>query len=90
MATNWIQEKVWLSQEVEKLRVMFLEMKNEKAELMVKCQSHRNILEENLRRSDKELKKLDDIVQHIYETLLSIPEVVRGCKELQGLLEFLS
>ncbi|XP_072603915.1 sperm-associated antigen 5 isoform X4 [Vulpes vulpes] len=90
MATNWIQEKVWLSQEVEKLRVMFLEMKNEKAELMVKFQSHRNILEENLRRSDKELKKLDDIVQHIYETLLSIPEVVRGCKELQGLLEFLS
>ncbi|XP_006184991.1 sperm-associated antigen 5 isoform X1 [Camelus ferus] len=90
MATNWIQEKVWLSQEVDKLRVMFLEMKNEKAKLMVKFQSHRNILEENLRRSDKELKKLDDIVQHIYETLLSIPEVVRGCKELQGLLEFLS
>ncbi|KAK2493788.1 hypothetical protein MC885_021085 [Smutsia gigantea] len=90
MATNWIQEKVWLSQEVDKLRVMFLEMKNEKAKLMAKFQSHRNILEENLRRSDKELKKLDDIVQHIYETLLSIPEVVRGCKELQGLLEFLS
>ncbi|XP_014717571.1 sperm-associated antigen 5 isoform X1 [Equus asinus] len=90
MATDWIQEKVWLSQEVDKLRVMFLEMKNEKAKLMVKFQSHRNILEENLRRSDKELKKLDDIVQHIYETLLSIPEVVRGCKELQGLMEFLS
>lgn len=90
MATNWIQEKVWLSQEVDKLRVMFLEMKNEKAKLVVKFQGHRNILEENLRRSDKELKKLDDIVQHIYETLLSIPEVVKGCKELQGLLDFLS
>ncbi|XP_008580864.1 PREDICTED: sperm-associated antigen 5 isoform X2 [Galeopterus variegatus] len=90
MATDWIQEKVWLSQEVDKLRVMLLEMKNEKTKLMGKFQSHRNILEENLRRSDKELKKLDDIVQHIYETLLSIPEVVRSCKELQGLLEFLS
>ncbi|XP_063574623.1 sperm-associated antigen 5 isoform X7 [Pongo abelii] len=90
MATSWIQEKVWLSQEVDKLRVMFLEMKNEKEKLMIKFQSHRNILEENLRRSDKELEKLDDIVQHIYKTLLSIPEVVRGCKELQGLLEFLS
>ncbi|XP_048221482.1 sperm-associated antigen 5 [Perognathus longimembris pacificus] len=87
---NWIQEKVCLSQEVDKLRLMFLEMKNEKANLVVKYQSHRNILEENLRRSDTELKKLDDIVQHIYETLLSIPEVVRSCKELQGLLEFLS
>uniref|UniRef100_A0A8C9PSY1 Sperm associated antigen 5 n=1 Tax=Spermophilus dauricus TaxID=99837 RepID=A0A8C9PSY1_SPEDA len=90
MATNWIQEKVWLSQEVDKLRVMFLEMKNEKAKLMVKFQNHRNILEENLRRSETELKKLDDIVQHIYETLLSIPEVVDSCKELQGLLQFLS
>ncbi|XP_036125413.1 sperm-associated antigen 5 isoform X1 [Molossus molossus] len=90
MATNWIQEKVWLSQEVDKLRMMFLEMKNEKEKLMIKFQSHRNILEENLRRSDRELKKLDDIVQHIYETLLSIPEVVKDCKELQGLLEFLS
>ncbi|KAM5274036.1 sperm-associated antigen 5 [Ctenodactylus gundi] len=90
MATNWIQEKVWLYQEVDKLRVMFLEMKDEKAKLMVKFQSQRNILEENLRRSDAELKKLDDTVQHIYETLLSIPEAVKSCKELQGLLEFLS
>ncbi|XP_049984593.1 sperm-associated antigen 5 [Alexandromys fortis] len=90
IATNWIQEKVSLSQEVDKLRVMFLEMKNEKAKLMVKYQSHRNILEENLRRSDTELKKLDDTIQHIYETLLSVPEVVKSCKELQGLLEFLS
>ncbi|XP_038182953.1 sperm-associated antigen 5 isoform X1 [Arvicola amphibius] len=90
IATNWIQEKVSLSQEVDKLRVMFLEMKNEKAKLMVKYQSHRNILEENLRRSDTELKKLDDTIQHIYETLLSVPEVVKSCRELQGLLEFLS
>ncbi|XP_004857053.1 sperm-associated antigen 5 isoform X2 [Heterocephalus glaber] len=90
VATNWIQEKVWLYQEVDKLRVMFLEMKDEKAKLMVKFQSQRNILEENLRRSDTELKKLDEIIQHIYETLLSIPEVMRSCKELQELLEFLS
>lgn len=90
MATGWIQEKVWLYQEVDKLRAMLLEMKNEKEALMTKFQSHRNILEENLRRSDKELKKLDDIVQHIYETLLSIPEIVKGCKKLQELLEFLS
>ncbi|XP_059127271.1 sperm-associated antigen 5 [Peromyscus eremicus] len=90
MATEWIQEKVSLSQEVDKLRVMCLELKNEKAKLVVKYQSHRNILEENLRRSDTELKKLDDTIQQIYETLLSVPEVVKSCKELQGLLEFLS
>jgi hypothetical protein len=69
---------------------MFLEMKNEKAKLVLKYQSHRNILEENLWHSDTELKKLDDTVQDIYKTSLSIPEVVRNCKELQGLPEFLS
>lgn len=90
MATNWIQEKVFLSQEVSKLRVMFLEMKTEKEQLMDKYLSHRHILEENLRRSDTELKKLDDTIQHVYETLLSIPETMKSCKELQGLLEFLS
>ncbi|XP_063107244.1 sperm-associated antigen 5 isoform X2 [Cavia porcellus] len=89
-ATNWIQEKLWLYQEVDKLRMMFLEVKDEKAKLMVKFQSQRNILEENLRRSDAELTKLDEIVQHIYKTLLSIPEVVQSCQKLQGLLEFLS
>lgn len=87
---DWIQERVFLSQEVNKLRVMFLEVKTEKEQLMDKYLSHRHILEENLRRSDTELKKLDDTVQHIYETLLSVPEVVKSCKELEGLLEFLS
>lgn len=89
-AADWIQERVFLSQEVNKLRVMFLEVKTEKEQLMDKYLSHRHILEENLRRSDAELKKLDDTVQHIYETLLSVPEVVKSCKELEGLLEFLS
>ncbi|XP_051014010.1 sperm-associated antigen 5 [Acomys russatus] len=90
MATSWIQEKVSLSQEVDKLRAMFLEMKNENAKLVAKYQSHRTILEENLRRSDTELKKLDDTIQHIYKILLSVPEVVKSCKELHGLLDFLS
>lgn len=89
-AADWIQERVFLSQEVNKLRVMFLEVKTEKEQLMDKYLSHRRILEENLRRSDTELKKLDDTIQHIYETLLSVPEVVKSCKELEGLLEFLS
>ncbi|XP_021068027.1 sperm-associated antigen 5 [Mus pahari] len=89
-ATNWIQEKVFLLQEVNKLRDMFLEVKTEKEQLIDKYLSHRHILEENLRRSDTELKKLDDTIQHIYQVLLSVPEVVKSCKELQGLLEFLS
>lgn len=31
---------IWIYLQVDKLRVMFLEMKNEKAKLMVKFQSH--------------------------------------------------
>uniref|UniRef100_F6Q8N0 Sperm associated antigen 5 n=1 Tax=Monodelphis domestica TaxID=13616 RepID=F6Q8N0_MONDO len=40
MDTAWIQEKVWLCQEVDKLRRLLLEMENEKAALLVKSQSH--------------------------------------------------
>ncbi|KAL1779146.1 sperm-associated antigen 5 [Sigmodon hispidus] len=89
-ATKWIQEKVSLLQEVDKQKVMCLELKNENEKLVVKYQSHRTILEENFRRSEAELKKLDDTIQHIYETLLSVPGVVNSCEELQKLLEFLS
>lgn len=46
---------------------MFLEMKNEKEKFMIKFQSYRNILEENFWCFDKELEKLDDIVQYIYK-----------------------
>ncbi|XP_007485658.1 sperm-associated antigen 5 isoform X2 [Monodelphis domestica] len=89
MDTAWIQEKVWLCQEVDKLRRLLLEMENEKAALLVKSQSHRNILEENLRCSEKELEKLDDLFEQIHEALLNIPEVVSGCKELQKVMQLL-
>ncbi|XP_039770498.1 sperm-associated antigen 5 isoform X3 [Ornithorhynchus anatinus] len=86
---DWMQEKVWLRQEVDKLRLRLLEVEDEKSLLLVKSKSHRNVLEENLRRSEKELGKLDTIIEQIRETLLNIPKVVGGCRELQGLLELL-
>ncbi|XP_043860222.1 LOW QUALITY PROTEIN: sperm-associated antigen 5 [Dromiciops gliroides] len=89
MDTAWIQEKVWLCQEVDKLRLLLLDMEKEKAALVVKSQSHRNILEENLRCSEKELEKLDDIFEQIYKALSNIPEVVSGCQELQKVMQLL-
>ncbi|XP_038614773.1 sperm-associated antigen 5 [Tachyglossus aculeatus] len=86
---DWMQEKVWLRQEVDQLRLRLLEVEDEKTLLLVKSKSHRNVLEENLRRSEKELGKLDTIIEQIRETLLNIPKVVGGCRELQGLLELL-
>ncbi|XP_036624526.1 sperm-associated antigen 5 isoform X2 [Trichosurus vulpecula] len=90
MDTAWIQEKVWLCQEVDKLRLLLIDMEKEKAAVLVKYQSHRNILEENLRCSEKELEKLDDILEQVHEALLSIPEVVSGCQELQKVMQLLS
>ncbi|XP_051848283.1 sperm-associated antigen 5 isoform X2 [Antechinus flavipes] len=85
----WVQEKVWLCQEVDKLRLLLLDMEKEKATLLTKSQKHRNILEENLRCSEKELEKLDDILEQIHEALLNIPEVVSGCQELQKVMQLL-
>ncbi|XP_074119802.1 sperm-associated antigen 5 isoform X4 [Sminthopsis crassicaudata] len=87
--TAWVQEKVWLCQEVDKLRLLLLDMEKEKATLLIKSQKHRNILEENLRCSEKELEKLDDILEQIHQALLNIPEVVNGCQELQKVMQLL-
>ncbi|XP_068945904.1 sperm-associated antigen 5 isoform X2 [Petaurus breviceps papuanus] len=87
--TAWIQEKVWLCQEVDKLRLLLLDMEKEKAALLVKSQRHRIILEENLRCSEKELEKLDSILEQVHEALSNIPEIVSGCQELQKVVQLL-
>ncbi|XP_074045149.1 sperm-associated antigen 5 isoform X2 [Macrotis lagotis] len=89
MDTAWIQEKVWLCQEVDKMRRILLDKEKEKTALLAKSQKHRSILEENLRCAEKELERLDDLFEQIHEALLNIPDVVSGCPELQKMMQLL-
>ncbi|XP_053311832.1 sperm-associated antigen 5 [Spea bombifrons] len=86
---EWIQEKLLLHKDLTKLRLMLVETENSKSEIVHRALRHRDILEGNLKRSEAELKKLDDIIERIRETLLRIPEVVSSCKELRQVMGYL-
>lgn len=85
----WIQEKILLQQDLTKLRLLLIDTENSKSEVLQKTMRHREILEHNLQCSEQEVKKLDNIIEKIRETLLSIPDVVTGCEVLKELVEYL-
>ncbi|XP_075445380.1 sperm-associated antigen 5 isoform X2 [Ascaphus truei] len=89
-ARDWMQEKLLLHQDLTKLRILLLDTENDKSEIVHRSMRHREILEGNLFRSEKELKKLDDLIDKIRGTLQSIPDVVSSCEELRHLMECLS
>ncbi|KAM8977055.1 sperm-associated antigen 5 [Pelodytes ibericus] len=88
-ARDWIQEKLLLHKELTKLRLMLIDTENSKSEMVHRAMRHRDILEGNLCRSEKEVKKLDDILEKIRETLLSVPDIVSSCEQLRQLMKYL-
>ncbi|XP_067422044.1 sperm-associated antigen 5 [Emydura macquarii macquarii] len=78
-----VQEKVWLRQEVNKLRELLLGKEHE-------YQDHKRILEGKLHQAQKMLRSREEMQEKIKETLSSIPDVVTASsQELQSLLGYL-
>ncbi|CAH2219997.1 Hypothetical predicted protein [Pelobates cultripes] len=88
-AQDWIQEKLMLHKDLTNLRLMLIDTENAKSEIVHRSLKHRDILERNLANSEKELKKLDDIIEKIRATLLSIPEVVSSNENLKKVMAYL-
>ncbi|XP_043910333.1 sperm-associated antigen 5 [Protopterus annectens] len=87
--SDLVQEAVGLKQEVNKLKKLLSECETSKSEILARACRHRKIQDENIRKTEEELQKLDSIIERVRETLMCIPNVVAGCKELQTLLEFI-
>nr|XP_032644585.1 sperm-associated antigen 5 isoform X5 [Chelonoidis abingdonii] len=78
-----VQEKVWLWQEVNKLRELLLETQHD-------YQAQRRILEGKLHHAQKVLRSREEMQEKIKEMLSSIPAVVTaGSQECQNLLRYL-
>lgn len=89
LGKDWLQEKVDLQQQVRKLRGAYLQKDGEIQQLKEKMFRHRAILEENNQKAEAEVRKLDNLIEHIRRTLHSIPEVVGSSAELKCLLQCL-
>ncbi|XP_019366521.1 PREDICTED: uncharacterized serine/threonine-protein kinase SgK494 [Gavialis gangeticus] len=88
--TSNVQEKVWLRQEVNKLRELLLEKGNEISLLSSKYLEQRRILEGRLHQVQKVLKSQEETEEKVKEALLSIPDVVAtSSQELQDVLRYL-
>ncbi|XP_062887760.1 sperm-associated antigen 5 [Mobula hypostoma] len=86
---GWLQEKVELQHQVRKLRGAYVQKDSEMQQLREKMIRHRAILEENNEKAEAEVAKLDQMIEHVRNTLHSVPEVVASSVELKGLLSYL-
>ncbi|XP_041097230.1 sperm-associated antigen 5 [Polyodon spathula] len=86
---SWVEEKILLRKEVRKLTERLLEAEDGKSKLLARAMRHRAVFEENLRKSDQELKGLDEMIEAVRRTLSSIPDVVANCEELKNLKTYL-
>ncbi|XP_005056848.1 PREDICTED: sperm-associated antigen 5 [Ficedula albicollis] len=83
--TAYVQERVMLRQEVDKLTLMLVEKENENIRLTNKYLEQIQGLEMKLHRAQKVLRTHEEMQENIKEVLSTVPAVL-GCQELQSLL----
>ncbi|KAM9370639.1 sperm-associated antigen 5 [Phaethornis superciliosus] len=86
---TYVQERVLLRQEVDKLRLLLLEKEDENLLLSDKYLEQVRGLELRLCHTQKVLKTHEEMQEKIKEVLLAVPEGAVGCQELHSLMKYL-
>ncbi|XP_054065162.1 sperm-associated antigen 5 [Rissa tridactyla] len=86
---TYVQERVLLRQEVDKLRLLLLEKEDENLLLSDKYQEQVRGLELRLQQAQKMLRTHEEMQEKMKEVLSAVPEVAAGCQELPSLLRYL-
>ncbi|XP_030318543.1 sperm-associated antigen 5 [Calypte anna] len=89
MDVTYVQERVLLRQELDKLRLLLLEKEDENQLLSDKYSEQVRGLELRLCHTQKVLKTREEMLEKIREVLLAVPEGTVGCQELHSLLKYL-
>ncbi|XP_027546943.1 sperm-associated antigen 5 isoform X4 [Neopelma chrysocephalum] len=87
--TAHVQDRVWLRQEVDKLRLLLLEKRDEKRLLYDKCLAQEAMLRDVQKEHMKELRTHEEMKEKMKEVLSAVPEVAMVCQEFQSLLWYL-
>ncbi|XP_075374042.1 sperm-associated antigen 5 [Mycteria americana] len=85
----YVQERVLLRQEVDKLRLLLLEKEDENLLLSDKYLEQVRGLELRLHHAQKMLRTHEEMQEKMKEVLSAVPDVAVGCQELHSLLRYL-
>ncbi|XP_019718179.1 sperm-associated antigen 5 [Hippocampus comes] len=83
------EEKLLLLKEVERLKTSLQETEQTRGKLLERAKRHQQIQQINQQKCENEVRMLNNMMNKVRETLLSLPEVVKNCEQLQQLLEYL-
>ncbi|XP_053275221.1 sperm-associated antigen 5 [Pleuronectes platessa] len=86
---HFMEEKIQLLKEVERLKLSLQEVEQAKVKLLERAKRHQMIHQNNQQKSENELQMLSKLISKVRETLLSLPEVVKNCEQLQQLVEYI-
>ncbi|XP_035039410.2 sperm-associated antigen 5 [Hippoglossus stenolepis] len=86
---HFMEEKIQLLKEVERLKLSLQEVEQAKVKLLERAKRHQMIHQNNQQKSENELQMLSKLINKVRETLLSLPEVVKNCEQLQQLVEYI-
>ncbi|XP_027874602.1 sperm-associated antigen 5 isoform X2 [Xiphophorus couchianus] len=84
-----MEEKIQLLKEVEKLKASLQEAEQAKFKLLERAKRHQIVHQTNQQKSENELQILNHMINKVRETLLSLPEVVKRCEQLQRLVDYI-
>ncbi|XP_031416149.1 sperm-associated antigen 5 isoform X3 [Clupea harengus] len=88
-STKAMDERIRLLKEVEKLKQSLAQAEESRSKLMDRAKRHQTVHVMNQTKLERELHLLDDMIETVRKTMISVPHVVKNCVELQKLVEFL-
>ncbi|XP_029909614.1 sperm-associated antigen 5 isoform X2 [Myripristis murdjan] len=86
---HFMDEKICLLKEVERLKGSLQEVEQARAKLLERAKRHQMIHQTNQQKMENELRILDNMIDTVRKTLLSVPEVVKNCEQLRHLVEYI-
>uniref|UniRef100_A0A665XCP2 Sperm-associated antigen 5 n=1 Tax=Echeneis naucrates TaxID=173247 RepID=A0A665XCP2_ECHNA len=88
-AAHFMEDNIQLLREVERLKLSLQEVEQARVKLLERAKRHQMIHQSNQQKSENELQMLNNMINKVRETLLSLPEILKNCEQLQQLVEYI-
>ncbi|XP_029013968.1 sperm-associated antigen 5 [Betta splendens] len=86
---QFMEEKIQLLKEMERLKLSLCEVEQARVKLLERAKRHQMIHQTNQLKSETELQMLNNMINNVRKTLLSLPEGVKNCEQIRQLVEYL-